>query len=335
MTYRTTNVNFNRIFTGFSPHSAKFSPQISQIHKQSGLFTTLPAAYCGRHFYCHKFAVMKLKNANVLITGGASGIGKIMGRMALEKGAKTFIIWDINITNIEATRNELSGLGKVKGYVVDVSDPEMVELAYRKTVSDCGYIDVLINCAGIITSNKTFDQVSTDEIIRTININTIAPMLVARTVLPDMLKRNRGHICNITSAGGMLSNPKMSVYAASKWGATGWSDSVRIELQDCRSDVHITTVAPYFISTGMFDGVKSRIIPILKPNYVAKRVIKGIERNRIFCGIPFGFHFIRFWQAILPVKIFDWFFGEMFGIYHAMDNFTGRKPNISHKSKAS
>ena len=243
---------------------------------------------------------MKLKNANVLITGGASGIGKIMGRMALEKGAKTFIIWDINITNIEATRNELSKFGRVKGYVVDVSNPEMVELAYRKAVSDCGYIDVLINCAGIITSNKTFDQVSTDEIIRTININTIAPMLVARTVLPDMIKRNRGHICNITSAGGMLSNPKMSVYAASKWGATGWSDSVRIELQDCRSDVHITTVAPYFISTGMFDGVKSRIIPILKPNYVAKRVIKGIERNRIFCGIPFGFHFIRFWQAILP-----------------------------------
>lgn len=295
----------------------------------------MPAAYWRRHFYCLKFAAMKLENTNVLITGGASGIGKIMGRMALEKGARTFIIWDINITNIEATRNELSGLGKVKGYVVDVSDPEMVELAYRKTVADCGCIDILINCAGIITSNKTFDEVETDEIIRTININTIAPMLVARVVLPDMLKRNKGHICNITSAGGMLSNPKMSVYAASKWGATGWSDSVRIELKDRKSDVHITTVAPYFIKTGMFEGVRSPVIPILKPEYVAKRVIRGIEKNRTFCGIPFGFHFIRFWQAILPVKIFDWFFGEMFGIYHAMDNFTGRKPNISHKSKAS
>ncbi len=278
---------------------------------------------------------MKIENANVLITGGASGIGKLMGRIALEKGAKTFIIWDINITNIEATRKEMAGLGRVKGYVVDVSNPETVALAYRKTVSDCGSIDILINCAGIITSNKTFDQVTTDEIIRTININTIAPMLVARMVLPDMLKRNRGHICNITSAGGMLSNPKMSVYAASKWGATGWSDSVRIELQDCKSDVHITTVAPYFIRTGMFEGVKSPIIPILKPEYVAKRVIRGIERNRSFCGIPFGFHFIRFWQALLPVKIFDWFFGEVIGIYHAMDKFTGRKPHISHESKAS
>mgnify|MGYP002511244480 FL=1 len=269
---------------------------------------------------------MKFENANVLITGGASGIGKIMGRMALEKGAKTFIIWDINITNIEAVRRELASLGKVKGYAVDVSKPEMVALAYRKTISDCGNIDILINCAGIITSNKTFDQVETDEIIRTININTVAPMLVAREALPDMLKRNRGHICNITSAGGMLSNPKMSVYAASKWGAIGWSDSVRIELQDMKSDVHFTTVAPYYINTGMFDGVKSPIIPILKPEYVCKRIIRAIERNKSFRGIPFGFHFIRFWQFILPTRIFDWLFGEVMGIYHTMDNFTGRKP---------
>ncbi len=278
---------------------------------------------------------MKFENTNVLITGGASGIGKIMGRMALEKGARTFIIWDINITAIENVRKELAPYGRVKGYVVDVSDNEIVTLAYKKTVADCGDIDIVINCAGIITSNKTFDQMTSDEILRTMNINTIAPMFVARAVLPDMLKRNRGHICTIASAGGMLSNPKMSVYAASKWGVIGWSDSVRIELQDSRSDVHITTVAPYYINTGMFDGVKSRIIPILKPEYVARRVIKGIERNKTFCGIPFGFHFIRFWQAILPTRVFDWLFGELFGIYHTMDDFTGRKPQISHKSKAS
>ena len=278
---------------------------------------------------------MKFENANVLITGGASGIGKIMGRMALEKGARTFIIWDINITAIENARKELEPYGRIRGYAVDVSDSEIVALAYRKTVEDCGDIDILINCAGIITSNKTFDRMDTDEITRTMKINTIAPMLVARAVLPDMLRRNTGHICTIASAGGMLSNPKMSVYAASKWGVIGWSDSVRIELQNCKSDVHITTVAPYYINTGMFDGVKSRIIPILKPEYVARRVIKGIERNKTFCGIPFGFHFIRFWQAILPTRVFDWLFGELFGIYHTMDGSTGRKPHISHKSKAS
>lgn len=277
---------------------------------------------------------MKFENANVLITGGASGIGKLMGQMALEKGARCFIIWDINIAGIEATKNELSKYGKVRGYVVDVSDNDIVRQTYHKTVTECGDIDILINCAGIITSNKTFDQQTADEIVRTMNINTIAPMFVTRAMLPDMLRRNHGHICTIASAGGMLSNPKMSVYAASKWGAIGWSDSVRIELQDMKSKVHATTVAPYYINTGMFDGVKSRIIPILKPEYVAKRVLRAIERNRSFRGIPFGFHFIRFWQFLLPTRVFDFFFGEVFGIYHTMDEFTGRKKPSASVSKA-
>lgn len=278
---------------------------------------------------------MKFKGSNVLITGGASGIGKIMGRMALERGASTLIIWDINPQNITLTINELSIYGKVRGYIVDVSRNDLIIETYNKVKAECGNIDILINCAGIVTSNKTFDQQTTDEILRTMNINTIAPMLVTRAMLPDMLKRRVGHVCTIASAGGMLGNPRMSVYGASKWGAIGWSDSMRIELQANKSEVKVTTVAPYYINTGMFDGVKSRIIPILKPEYVAKKVIRAIEKNRTFCGIPFGFHFIRFWQAVLPTKAFDWLFGEVFGIYHTMDNFTGRKAESKSITQAS
>lgn len=278
---------------------------------------------------------MKFENANVLITGGATGIGKIMGRMALEKGAGCLVIWDINPQNIALATKDLSKFGRVKGYIVDVSKNELVIEGYNKVKSECGEIDILINCAGIVTSNKTFDKQTADEIVRTMNINTIAPMFVTRAILPGMIMRNRGHVCTIASAGGMLSNPKMSVYAASKWGAIGWSDSVRIELQEMKSDVHITTVAPYYINTGMFDGVKSRIIPILKPEYAARKIIKAIEKNKSFKGIPFGFHFIRFWQAILPTRVFDWLFGEVFGIYHTMDEFTGRKNTKPIVTKAS
>jgi short-subunit dehydrogenase len=277
---------------------------------------------------------MKIKGSNVLITGGASGIGKIMGRMALEKGARNLIIWDINIAAIEAVKQEFKELGNVYGYRVDVSSNDTVVNTYKRVLEDCGEVDILINCAGIVTSNKTFDQMSADEITRTININTIAPMFVAHAMLPGMLSRNRGHICTITSAGGMLSNPKMSVYAASKWGATGWSDSVRIELQEMKSEVRITTVAPYYINTGMFDGVKSPIIPILKPEYVSRKVLRAIEKNKNFAGIPFGFHFIRFWQAFLPTRVFDFFFGKVFGIYHAMDQFTGRTKQEKGKAIA-
>ena len=276
---------------------------------------------------------MKIKSANVLITGGASGIGKIMGRMALEKGAKALIIWDVNQEGLESTATELSSRGRVHIYKVDITNSQLVAQTYEQVKQDCGMVDILINCAGIVRGNKTFDQQTEQDIRLTLEVNTIAPMIITRLILPDMLHLNRGHICNIASAGGMLSNPKMSVYAASKWAAIGWSDSVRIELQEMKSNVHVTTVAPYFINTGMFNGVKSRIIPILKPEYVAKKVIRAIEKNKTFKGIPFGFHFIRFWQTVLPTKMFDFFFGKVCGIYHAMDDFTGR-PEQTKTAKA-
>ena len=271
----------------------------------------------------------KFNGKIVLITGGASGIGRIMGEMALKKGASALVIWDINQVNIDATISDMKAFGKVVGYRVDVSNYETVASSYAKVKEEVGDVDILINCAGIITSNKTFDLCSAEEMDRTIKVNTLAPMYVARQVLPDMIKRNSGHICNIASAGGMLSNPKMSVYAASKWAAIGWSDSVRIELQEMKSRVRVTTIAPYYITTGMFDGVKSKVFPLLNPEKVAQRIIGAIEGNKkmlmLMKWIPFPHHFIRLLQGLLPMRVFDLLFGEVLGIYHTMDNFTGRK----------
>ena len=267
----------------------------------------------------------KIKGKNVLITGGASGIGKIMGRMVLEKGAKSLIIWDVNQQSMQTVADEFAPLARVHIYKVDITDSQLVAQTYQQVKQDCGSVDILINCAGIVRGNKTFDQQTEQDIRLTFEVNTIAPMIITKEILPDMLRRNSGHIFNIASAGGMLSNPKMSVYAASKWSMIGWSDSVRIQLQEAKSNVHFTTVAPYFINTGMFDGVRSPLLPIQQPEPTARKIIRAIERNRTFRGIPFGFHFIRFWQAILPIRVFDFVFGTVFGVYHAMDHFVGRK----------
>ena len=154
---------------------------------------------------------MKFNEKIVLITGGASGIGRIMGELALKKGASALVIWDINQANIDATIADMKAFGKVVGYRVDVSDYNMVEASYAQVKGEVGDVDILINSAGIITSNRTFDLCSVEEMDRTIKVNTLAPMYVTRQVLPDMIKRNSGHICNIGSAGGMLPNPKMSI----------------------------------------------------------------------------------------------------------------------------
>ena len=276
------------------------------------------------------------KEKKVLITGGASGIGKLMGEMALEKGAATLVIWDINQDSIESVVRELGQkakdqgrAGRVYGMRVDVSNQPMVADRYAQTKQEVGEIDILINSAGIITSNKTFDQCTADEINRTMMVNAMAPMYVTQQVLPDMVARDSGHICNIGSAGGMIANPRMSIYAASKWATIGWSDSVRIELREMKSRVRVTTIAPYYITTGMFDGVRSKIFPLLRPENVASRILRAIEREKSFKmfmpWIPCPHHFIRLLQGILPIRVFDWLVGRVLGIYHTMDHFTGRK----------
>lgn len=267
---------------------------------------------------------MKDLNAKkILITGGASGIGKLMAKIMLQKGAEV-IIWDINQGNINLCIEELSAYGKISGYSCDVSNQQIVHEVAVLVRRDIGIIDVLINNAGIVVG-KYFHEHSLDEINRTMNINANAPMICTLEFLPDMMKQNSGHICNIASSAGLISNPKMSVYAASKWSVIGWSDSLRLEMVQLKKNIGVTTVTPYYINTGMFDGVKSSIIPILKPQYVARRIVKAIEKNKVILSMPWSMRFVRFSQGLLPIFIFDWFVGKVLGIYKTMDHFTGRK----------
>lgn len=277
---------------------------------------------------------MHIKGTNVLITGGASGIGRIMGRICLEKGASNLIVWDINQENIDKTEAEFSDVkpaeagvskGQIHSYIVNVSDPQAIKSAYEKVKSEVGEVDILVNCAGIVRGNNTFDKQTVQDIDLTMDINANAPMYVALAVLSDMLRRDRGHICNIASAAGMLGVPKLSVYCASKWAVIGWTESMRVELKQARSHVRVTSVAPYFINTGMFDGVNSKVFPILDPEKTAAKIIRAVEVGKSFRGIPFAYHFIRIWQGLLPNFLFDFIFGKVFGVYSVMDHFTGRR----------
>lgn len=272
---------------------------------------------------------MKIASKNVLITGGASGIGKIMGRLALERGAAHLFIWDINESHIKETIEEFKNKGlddgtKVKGWKVDVTNPTLVNDTYNLIKSEFGVVDIVINCAGVITNNKPFAEQTIRDIDLTLDINAKGEMYVALAVLPDMMARNSGHICNIASEAGILAVPKMSLYVASKWAVIGWSDTLRIEFKQAKSKVRVTTAVPYFINTGLFDGIKSSIIPILKPEPTAKKIINAIERNKNYRGIPFSYHFSRYVECILPTPVFDWFFGKVLGVYTCMDHFVGR-----------
>lgn len=266
---------------------------------------------------------MQLKNKVTLITGGASGIGRIMGRLSLERGA-TLVIWDIDQKKIEDTLNEFQKLGPVHAYLADVSNTKIIKETAHKVRKEVGIVDVLINNAGVVIG-KYFAEHGTNEIGKTMDINALAPMYITAEFLGDMINQNSGHICNIASAAGTVSNPKMSVYAASKWSVVGWSDSLRLEMLQLKKQIGVTTIMPYYIHTGMFDGVRSKL-PILKPEKTAQSIIRAIEKNKKLITIPaYMYRVTRLGQALMPIRFFDWFAGDFLGIYKTMEHFTGHK----------
>ena len=264
------------------------------------------------------------KGKKVLITGGASGIGKIMVRKSLERGATEVVIWDINEEGLIKTKEEFSRLGgRVTIYPIDVSKLEEIQSVAAKTKEELGTIDILVNNAGIVVG-KYFHENTHEEINKTMLINANALMHIASEFLPDMMAQNSGAICNIASSAGLISNPKMAVYAASKWAVTGWSDSLRLEMEQLGKNVSFTTIMPFYINTGMFDGVKSKLIPILEPEPTAEKIMKAIENGTKMLAMPLPYWFIRVSQGVLPLPIFDWVMKYMFGVYDTMKDFKGR-----------
>ncbi|WP_372918498.1 SDR family oxidoreductase [Salegentibacter sp.] len=266
----------------------------------------------------------KIKSSCVLITGGASGIGKLMGRRVLEKGGK-LIILDFNAIKLQETRKELQASGEVHAFEIDITQTEKLKELAIKIQREVGPVDILINNAGIVFGGY-FHESNAAAIDKTMAVNALAPMHLTQLFLSGMISRKFGHICNIASSAGLVSNPKMAIYAGSKWACTGWSDSLRLEMKDLKTGVGVTTVTPYYINTGMFDGVKS-LIPILEEEKVAAKIIRAIEKDRIFLSMPWSMRFVRFSQGLFPIWFYDWFVGRVIGVYKTMDEFKGRSTN--------
>ena len=137
---------------------------------------------------------MDFKNKKVLITGGCSGIGKIMARKSLERGASNLIIWDINEEGLAKTKEEFANFGKeISTYKVDVSNLDEIKNAAQRVRTEVGKVDILINNAGIVVG-KYFHEHTHEQIQKSLLINTNALMHIALEFLPEMMKENAGAI---------------------------------------------------------------------------------------------------------------------------------------------
>ncbi|GAB5410455.1 MAG: SDR family oxidoreductase [Balneolaceae bacterium] len=265
------------------------------------------------------------ENKVVLVTGGASGIGFLMGKKAMQKGAKHLILWDINEDQLIHSANQLLNLGfSVSTNVVDVSNYNQVSGTAKEVLDEYGKVEILFNNAGIVVG-KLFHEHSAKDIERTIGINVNGLMYVANAFLPKMMDNDSGHIVNITSAVGLTPNPGMTVYAASKWAAVGWAESLRLEINNSYSGIKLLNVMPSYINTGMFEGVKAPLfMPLLDPNKITDKIIRYVERDKIHLKAPFMVKTTLIFRGLLPTKVYDLIAGRVFRVYESMSTFKGR-----------
>lgn len=261
---------------------------------------------------------------NVLITGAASGIGRLMALRIAAKGGR-LILWDVDEPGLAAVAAEIVAAGgQAATQACNLADRAAIQAAAEQTLQRHGAVGVLINNAGIVPGKRLLEA-SDAEIERTFAVNTLAHFRIVRAFLPGMLENGRGHIVTIASASGIASVPRLADYSASKAAAIGFDEALRLELKHDGAPVKTTIVCPFYISTGMFEGARTRfprLLPILKPEVVAGRIVKAIERNEARLILPWLVR-VAWLARLLPVVWFDALM-SFFGVSGSMDKFVGR-----------
>ncbi len=264
------------------------------------------------------------RGAHVLITGAASGLGRLMALDAVRKRARVSLL-DRDAKGLGLVCEEIHTLGgDAEGFVVDLSDRTVLQATCAEVSASRGEVDILINNAGIV-SGRPLMECSDEAIERTFQVNALALFWTVRAFLPGMMAAGKGHIVTVASAAGLAGTSRLVDYSSSKFAAVGFDESLRMELKRLGSPIRTTVVCPFFIDTGMFEGVKTRfawLLPILKPDYVVRRIMRAIEGNRSRLIMP------RFVMTVpvvrvLPPFLFDAVLG-FFGVNRSMDEFVGR-----------
>lgn len=240
---------------------------------------------------------IELSGAVVAITGGARGIGLETAKHFHAQGARV-VIGDLDETLVGEAASSIGP--RATGLVLDVTDRESFAAFLGAAEAAHGPIDVLVNNAGIMPAGRFLDE--PDAVTDTqIDVNLRGPIIGMRLVLPSMIERGHGHIVNVASMAGKIAIPGLSVYSASKHAVVGLSSGVRDELAG--TGVSISTVMPNAVQTDLTGGLPTERMFILKPQQVAKAIVKSVDNRREEIAVPRIYGAAAAFPILLPTKL--------------------------------
>lgn len=223
---------------------------------------------------------MKLEHQIAIVTGGGSGIGAAIAAALAVAGCKV-VVAGRRASALQQTAT--TSTDAITPVVADVTDREAVDALVTTTVKTFGRIDVLVNCAGTNTVQRSTAEVSLDEWERLVNVNATGAFNCIQCVLPQMRKQGKGTIVNISSVSGRRATPLGGVaYNASKFAMTALGTTVGEEEKE--HGIRVTNVLPGEVDTPILD---ERPVPpsaehrarILHPEDVAATVV-------LVCSLP-------------------------------------------------
>ncbi|WP_028976339.1 SDR family NAD(P)-dependent oxidoreductase [Sporolactobacillus terrae] len=190
---------------------------------------------------------MKFTNEVAIVTGGAQGIGKEVVKGIVNGGGRVIIV-DINEAAAKQTVTELGE--KVAFYKMDLSAPETIREVIATILKDYKRIDVLVNCAGIV-STKKFVDLDDAEWQKVIQINLTGTFTTIHALFPHFIKNKGGRIVNVSSVAGKIGGGLLgtAAYASSKAGVNGLTKAVAKE--GGKYNIHCNAVCPSYTNTTM------------------------------------------------------------------------------------
>ncbi len=238
----------------------------------------------------------ELTNKIVVITGSASGIGLEMARAFAREGAR-LVLADINAAGLEGVREDFEAMGRtVYSRVVDVTKKEQVKDFCDKVYEKIGRVDVLCNNAGVGWAGK-FEDWTLESWEQIIAINLWSVIYGCHYFYPRMITQGGGgHIVNTASGAGLHPAPLLSAYCTTKHGVVGFTETLRAEA--ALNGIDVTCVCPGIVKTNItvtgkvFSSTEKStsdqlvkklddfyIKAAMKPDYVAKQIVKAVKKN--------------------------------------------------------
>ncbi|MGC4094798.1 MAG: SDR family NAD(P)-dependent oxidoreductase [Polyangiaceae bacterium] len=269
----------------------------------------------------------------VLLTGASAGLGLAIARSLIARDYRLIL------TAREASLTRFAEFGIRESERLWLRPLDVTQDAQRKEVvreanATWGGVDVLLNNAGISLRSVAEHVTEADRTLQ-MTVNYAAPMELTRLVLPRMRKKRQGRILNISSVGGMMAMPTMSVYSASKFALEGASEALWYEVKPF--GIHVSLIEPGFINSDGFEKVQfsdlgqtahdtissayhwhyhymegfiARVARrvLATPDSVARTVVRTLEQKRPPLRVPatFDARMFTFLRRVLPRGFYHW-----------------------------